>query len=229
MGYDEEADVWNPVADEGERRRLLGELAAASAEMTLEGRDASAIFTAAVADPAGLTARMKADGPIPFRPSEELTAKFQHRGEIYFFRAVPKFAGAAATFETPQQLFQLQRRKAYRMPVPPGFPARIEVDVRRAGATPVRGSVVNIHAFGLAFEASKDEKFEDGELLETEVQLGERKAVRVAGHVRHTSLKGDKIQIGVQFDHSVLKSQDAVQAILGFFRHDSFYFNKKKS
>lgn len=226
MGYDEESDVWTPYNSEGAAENLMRTLVASSAELSLEGRDAEAIFIARQFSEPNLAVEMIVPGPIPFRPGELLTVRFVCDGERYFFRCTPIFNGSLATLEI-KDVFQLQRRRHYRVPIPEGFPSRIEVQVRRAGRSGLEGTVLNINAFGLGFELPQVEKFESDELVDADVQLGQRQVVKVAGHVRYVRESGGRTQVGLQFDHSVHHSQDAVQTILGFFRHDSFYFKKK--
>lgn len=227
MAYDDEAEVWKPVQTE-DYRKLFDGLAKSSCELRLAGREAEAVFTVREAGETGVKAEMRAQEAIPFRPQEALTAKFNYANETYFFRCSPVFSGLHAQLEPADGIFQLQRRKTYRIPIPEGFPSRIELHVRRHGTLPLAGTIVNINTFGIAFEVEGAEKFQSGEIIEAEVQLGSRKSVKVGGHVRHTREMGGKTQIGVQFDHTMHASQDAVQSILNFFRHDSFYFKNKK-
>lgn len=224
----EHSEVWAPVEKESERERVLRGSVEQGKDLLLEGAHSG--LPAKAAGWRGNDWEIaKIDGAWPFKDGDFISVRFVFDGEDYFFKAVAAIDGDRLILTLPAQIFQLQKRKHFRIVLPEEFPSRFVVLKRDEGEVPVSGRVLDINDFGLRFLSKGTHEFKTGEKVEGTFRLGERRPVTVAGVVRQCGPLGEGTQIGLEFDFHVLATADQVQAAILFYRHDIFHFRKSKN
>lgn len=223
----EHSEVWAPMERESDRERVLRGTVDQNKDLVLEGAQARVQGKAAAwRDSAWEIAAV--GGAWPFKDGDFVSVRFVYEGEDYFFKSVATLEAEALLLAVPEQIFQLQKRKHFRIVLPEDFPARFTVLKREHGDVPLLAGIMDINDFGLRFRCQDRQSFVVGEKIEGTFRLGERATVTVAAVVRQTGDMGGNTQVGVEFDFHALSTADKVQAAILFYRHDIFHFRRAK-
>ena len=143
------------------------------------------------------------------------TCSFQLSGERYFFVGIISVQGSKYVIQRPFELYMLQRRSMYRLPIPTSIKAFAEL---KAGKTIHRFLLRDLSAGGcLVAHNNSKLALGLGEDLETTLLLPDRDPIVVPGQVRHIRRRKDPqapFLAGIQFIQIPEKQQNKLAAIV---------------
>ena len=127
-------------------------------------------------------------------------------------------------------LFQEQARKNFRMALPEGYPAAFEIktwSAKGSGVISIASAVTDVTAFGLGCRVTgTSDPFLVGQFVSGTLTLGKHRPVDLAAVIKNVTDERPQ-RLGLEFDHSIEKSQGELQELLLFLRHDIFHWGKK--
>lgn len=127
------------------------------------------------------------------------------RANILFRSSYQGSDGQALTFQYPQEIFKIQRRKNFRLPIPDGYVVKVEFTDPILPSHRLSRRVHDISAGGLSFVTPLDEEplFRAGTKLTATAFKLKGKDIQAECEVRHTrELKGSKtpsLKVGCEF------------------------------
>lgn len=139
---------------------------------------------------------------------------FSIGNEKYFLKTkLEEGRGADIHLDMQSDLYKLQRRNSFRLNIPSGYAARIEIFSRDLKKTKEKHDLVDLSGGGFAFElpAGNEPQFKKGELLSVILQVGPDFRSQIDAVVRHSRMVGSRgsglCRVGCEF----IKIQPAIQ------------------
>jgi hypothetical protein len=198
------ADIFTRISDNSEKSRLFSDLALARGEVLGKKLEPSAdVFTLLAHDFSGNRLLCKVAGAThPISGSGDLIITFFVGGEKYFQHASYQMAGDMVSVTTLNPIFHLQRREDYRIKLPIGYKALLEM-VSLNGKT-LKHSIPMMDLSGGGCRIQVDPKFlalKVTDELKGHLFLPDRDPIPVTCSIRHIRDNHGKgpLTCGIQF------------------------------
>ncbi|MES3036852.1 MAG: PilZ domain-containing protein [Bdellovibrionota bacterium] len=137
--------------------------------------------------------------------------QFEFQGEIYLFDTTMEQTDESISLDLPFDIYQLQRREDFRLPIPDNGPVKILVKGAN-GSTQVY-SASDICSGGAKIICPDSTKLILGETYQTELQIENEDPIPVQSRVQHLkdiTYGKNKIEAGLHFVNMSEKEQNSV-------------------
>lgn len=154
-------------------------------------------------------------------------------GAHIFFKAYYLgFDSQGLRFQLPKEIFKIQRRTNFRMPIPDGQTIKVRYRYPLDPTKPIERKALNISAGGLAFDIESGDRIlysEGQQLIDFKFRIGHHE-IATEAEVRHIRQSKDRtgkgyFVIGVQFKTLPARYSDAIAAYV--FEESRKYYMKQ--
>lgn len=199
------ADIFTRISDNSEKARLYSDLAYSRSEVLAKKAEPSAdVFVLLAHDYSNNQLHCKISGPLhPVSGSGQLIITFFVGGEKYFQQTNYQVNGDLVSISVQPPIFHLQRREDYRIKLPIGYKALLEM-VSINGKTQ-KHSIPIMDLSGGGCRIQVDPKFltlKVSDELKGHLFLPDRDPIPVTGSIRHIRLENHgkgPATCGIQF------------------------------
>lgn len=182
------ADVFTKISDMSEKNRLFLDLTSGKSELLAKHPAPSAeIFTLMAQEYKDQKVHCKVLTPSAQVPTDgELILYFFIGGEKYFLQTTFNIVGDQLVLKTDSDLYHLQRREDYRIKIPPGYKALLEI-VSISGKTQKHSiPLLDLSGGGCRIEFQpKNISLKVYDELKGHLFLPDREPIQIIASVRH--------------------------------------------
>lgn len=133
---------------------------------------------------------------------EEYLGYFFIGGEKYYFQSTAGVLESSLVLPVPKEIYQLQRRQNYRLPIPATYPAILEVTERNQSALKLKCPLHDISSLGCRLLVDSHIKLDVSDTVKGLILISDRPGIEIQGVIRHKQTdpsNTSKQMIGVEF------------------------------
>ncbi len=165
---------------------------------------------------------------VPF-PNGPVVVTFSIGVEKYFLKTqLEEGRGEDVSLDMQAELYKLQRRNSFRLNIPSGYQARIEITVRNEKPVKEKYELVDLSGGGFAFElpAGHEPQFKKDEILIGRLVVGPEFKEVVTCIVRHARMVGSRgsglCRVGAEFQSIKAPVQNELIKLVMDLHRDMF-------